>query len=109
LLGLLSLTAIKSTCLAGRQAPPVGAVFKVLNPNRAGHGVSLLTCGHRVLVEPDILCRFAFFKEEQVGADRGLGAEDGVGQAHDGVQVALFEQVLFEAGLHAFAEEGAIG
>jgi hypothetical protein len=32
-----------------------------------------------------------------------------VGQAHDGVQVALVQQVLLEPGLDALAEEGAVG
>ena len=51
----------------------------------------------------------AFLEEEQVGADAGVGFEDAVGQADDGVQVALLQQVFLEAGLHAFAEEGAVG
>ena len=48
-------------------------------------------------------------EEQQVGLDAGVGVEHAVGQAHDGVQVALFQQDLLEAGLHAFAEQEAIG
>jgi hypothetical protein len=51
----------------------------------------------------------ALGEEEQVGADAGVGIEDAVGQADDGVQVALGEQGFLDAGLDAFAEEGAVG
>ena len=77
--------------------------------DRAGHGVGFLAFGDLVLPVPDFLGRAAFFEEQQIGADGGVGAEDGVGQAHDGVQVALFHQVFFQPGLDAFAEQAAVG
>ena len=40
---------------------------------------------------------------------RGVGLEDAVGQADDGVEVALLQQVLLEPRLHAFAEQRAVG
>src|SRR3546814_2331099 len=43
-----------------------------------------------------------------VCADGGIGLEHGIGQANDGVQVALLEQMLLEPGLHAFAEQGSV-
>ena len=90
-------------------APPVDAGVEVFELDRTGHGIGLLALRHGLFVEPDVAGRLAFFKEQQVGPDRGVGAEDGVGQAHDGVQVALLHQMLLEAGLHAFAEQGAVG
>ena len=50
-----------------------------------------------------------FSKNKQVGADAGVGLEDAVGQADDGVQVALLHQVFLEPRLHAFAKERAVG
>ena len=81
----------------------------MLDADGLGHGIRLLPIGHAVLVEPDVLGRRAFLKEQQVGADAGVGLEDAIGQPHDGVQVALFHQVFFEPRLDAFAEERAVG
>ena len=50
-----------------------------------------------------------FSKNKQVGADAGVGLEDAVGQADDGVEVALLHQVFLEPRLDAFAEERAVG
>ncbi len=62
-----------------------------------------------MLVEPDGLGRLALLEEEQVGPDAGVGFEDTVGEPNDGMQVALFEQVLLEPGLDALAEQAAVG
>ncbi len=51
----------------------------------------------------------ALGEEEEVGADAGVGIEDAVRQADDGVEVALGEEGFLDAGLDAFAEEGAVG
>ncbi len=61
-----------------------------------------------MFVEPDFLRRLAFLEEQQIGADAGVGLEHAVGQADDGVQVALFQQVLLEPGLDAFAKQRAV-
>ncbi len=61
-----------------------------------------------VLVIPDVGGGRAFGEEEEVGADAGVGIEDAVGQADDGVQIALGEQGFLDAGFDAFAEERAI-
>ena len=74
-----------------------------------GHGIGFLAFGDAVFVEPDIPSRLAFLEEEQVGADGGVGPEHGVGQADDGVQVALFHEMLLEPRLDALAEQGAVG
>ena len=103
--GDLGFLAVFTLC----PAPPVDAALQVLDADRPGHRVSLLACWHMVLVEPDFPGRHALLKEQQVGADGRIGFEHAVGQAHDGVQVALFQQVLFEAGFYAFAEQRAIG
>ena len=83
--------------------------LQVLEADGLGHGVGFLACGHAVLVEPDLFGWLALLKEQQVGADAGVGFEHAVGQAHDGVQVALFQQVFLEAGFDAFAEQRAVG
>ena len=92
-----------------RSAPPIHAGFKVLDANGPGHRVGLLALGHTVLVEPDFLGGRALLKEQQVGADAGIGLEDAVGQPDDGVQVALFHQMFFQPRLDAFAKERSIG
>ena len=69
----------------------------------------LRSVGQRVLEVPDFLGRLALGEEEQVGVDAGVGGEDAVGQAHDGVQVAGLQQALLDAGLDALAKEGAVG
>ena len=61
-----------------------------------------------MLVEPDGLGRLALGEEEQVGLDAGIRAEHPAGQSHNSVQIAGAEQLLFDPGLHAFAEERAV-
>ena len=89
--------------------PPVDAGLQVLEADRLGHRVGLLALGDAVLVVPDFLGRRALLEEEQVGADGGVGFEDAVGQADDGVEVALLQQVFLQPRLDAFAEQGAVG
>ncbi len=62
-----------------------------------------------MFVVPDVLGWAAFGEEQQVGFDAGVGRKHAVGQAHDGVQVALGQQLLFDAGFDAFAKQGAVG
>ena len=62
-----------------------------------------------MLVIPDLGGGLALGEEEEVGADAGVGIEDAVGQADDGVEVALGEERFLDARLHAFAEERAVG
>ena len=81
----------------------------MLDADRLGHRVRLLPIGNAVLVEPDVLGRLALLEEQQVRADAGVGLEDAVGQADDGVQVALLHQVFLEPRLDAFAEQRAVG
>ncbi len=105
--------------VAGVDAPGVVVLFAVVPPGEAilelfvlhglGFGVVLAPVGQRLFVVPDPLCGAGAIEEEQVGGDAGVGGEDAVGQAHDGVQVELFQQFLFDAGAHAVAEEGAVG
>ena len=76
---------------------------------RLGLGVVLAAFGQRLLVVPDVLGRAGAVEEEQVRRDAGVGREDAVGQADDGVQVELLEQFLLDAGADAVAEERAVG
>ena len=43
-------------------------------------------------------------KKREVGFEAGVGGEDAVGQADDGVQVAIVEELFLDARLDAFAE-----
>ncbi len=95
-------------------APPVDLGLELLE----AHGLGFVVAGDAfrvgVLVEPDffsggVLALGLLGEEEDVGLDAGVGIEDAVGQADDGVEVALGEEGFFEAGLHAFAKEEAIG
>ena len=61
-----------------------------------------------MLVVPDMFRGRALGEKEDIGADAGVGIEHAVGQADDGVQIAVGEQGLFDSRLHAFAEEGAV-
>ena len=61
-----------------------------------------------MLVEPNILCRLTLLEEQQISPDRGVGAEHGIGQADDGMEVTFLHQVFLETGLDALAEQRAI-
>ena len=91
-----------------RFAPPLLLGVEFLDADRLGFVVALDARRIGVLVIPDVFGRLAFGEEQQVGLDAGVGSEDAVGQADDGVQVALFEQLFLDAGLDAFAEERAV-
>lgn len=45
----------------------------------------------------------------KIGRDVGVWREYSIRQPHDGVEVELFEQFLFDAGADAIAEKHAIG
>ena len=110
--GLLGLDAGFEVVFLG--APPVDFGLKFLEAHRLGLVVAGDAFRVGVLVEPDffgggLLALGLLGEEENVCLDAGVGREDAVGQADDGVEVALSEERFFEAGLHAFAEEEAIG
>ena len=89
--------------------PPFEAVGELLELDGLGLGVVLPALGQRLLVVPDFFGRAGAVEEQQVGRDAGVGREDAVGQADDGVQVELLEQFLLDAGADAVAEERAVG
>jgi hypothetical protein len=73
------------------------------------HRIGFLTLRHAVLIEPDVLSRRALLEEQQVGTDGGIGLEYRIGQADDGVKVALLHQMLLEPCFNALTEQRAIG
>ena len=95
--------------LAAGAAPPGHAIGKMLLLDRAGHRIGLLALGHAVLVVPDLLGGGSLLKKQQIGADAGVGAENGIGQPHDRVQVAFGQQALLQPRFDALAEQAAIG
>lgn len=89
-------------------APPGALGIELFNPDGFAFVVALGARRIRVLVIPDVGGGRALGEEEEVGADAGVRIEDAVGQADDGVEVALGEKGFLDAGLHAFAKKGAI-
>ena len=89
--------------------PPFLFRLEFLNADGFGLVVGLYARRIGMFVVPDFFGRLAFGEEEEVGLDAGVGSEDAVGQADDGVQVALVEQLFLDAGLDAFAKERAVG
>ncbi len=79
-------------------APPFLFGFEFLDANGVGLVVALCALGIGVLVIPDFLGGLALGEKEEVGADAGIGIEDAVGEADDRVQIALGEEVFFDAG-----------
>ena len=61
-----------------------------------------------MLVKPDGVGGFALGEKQQVGLDGGVRREHALGQADDGVQVALAQQQLFQFAFDAVPEHGAI-
>ncbi|MCY1466037.1 hypothetical protein D9M71_842600 [compost metagenome] len=61
-----------------------------------------------MLVEPHLLGRRTLGEEQQDGLDPGVGVEHAVGQANDGVQVALSQQLFLDPRLDALAEQEAV-
>src|ERR1019366_10586420 len=89
--------------------PPDTLTFKLLNSDGFAFVVALRTWRIRVLVIPDFGCRLVPSKEEQVGPDTGIRIEDAVGKPDDRVKIAVGEERFLYAGLHAFAEQRAVG
>ena len=89
--------------------PPRLFQVELLDRDRPRLGVLLAVGGQGVLEIPDLLGRLALGEEEQVGVDAGIGGKDAVGQAHDGVQVAVWQQALLDARLDPLAKERAVG
>lgn len=61
-----------------------------------------------MLVEPDVLGRRALAEEQKIGLDAGVWGKYAIGQADDGVQIAVFQQLFLDACFDAFAEEEAV-
>ena len=90
-------------------APPGALALELFDADGFAFVVALGAGRIGVLVIPDVGGGRALGEEEEVGADAGVGIEDAVGQADDGVEVALGEEGFLDPGLGAFAEEGAVG
>jgi len=92
----------------GLVAPPADFGLEFLETHRFGFVVALDAFRVWMFVVPDMLGGFAFSEEQQIGLDAGIGREHAVGQAHDGVQVALLQQHFFQSGFHTLTEQEAI-
>ncbi len=77
--------------------PPRFFQIKFLDVDRARLRIVLAVGGRGMLKIPDLLRRFAFGKEQQIGIDARVRVEHAFGQAHDGMQVARGKQMLFQA------------
>ena len=83
----------------GLVAPPKALALEFLDADGFALVVALGAGRIGVLVIPDVGGGRAFGEEEEVGADAGVGIEDAVGQANDGVEVALGDEGFLDAGL----------
>ena len=88
--------------------PPCHQWREFLELDRCGLCVVLPAFGQRLLVIPDILRRAGAVEEKDVRGDAGVGREDAVGQAHDGVEIEILEQFFLDASADAIAEECAV-
>ena len=70
--------------------PPGNTVGKLFKLNRLRLGVVLPAFGERLLVVPDIFGGTGTVKEDEIGWNAGVGREDAVGQADDGVEIKVF-------------------
>ena len=61
-----------------------------------------------MLEVPDFLGWLSLFEKQQVGSDVGVWLEHAVGQTNDGVEIALFEQMFLQPGLHISTEQRTI-
>lgn len=93
----------------GAVGPPGFLGLEFLDADRFAFVVAFGAGRVGVLVVPDFGGGGSLGEEEEVGADTGVGVEDAVGEADDGVEVALGEEGFLDAGLHSLAEEGAVG
>src|SRR6185503_4212726 len=89
---LLSLRLFSRGC-----PPPLFLGVEFLEADGLGLVVALHARRIRVLAIPDFLRGLAFGEEQQIGLDAGVGSENAVGQADDGVEVALLKQFLLDA------------
>lgn len=89
-------------------SPPFDARLQMLKPDGLRHRIRFLPFRDAVFVKPDVFGWFALLEEQEIGADGGVGFEHAVGQADDGVEVALFHQMFLEPCLDALSEQRAV-
>src|SRR5690606_32111006 len=89
-------------------APPLGAFGELFVAHGPGLCVALTAFRWFDLVKPGLLGGACLVKEQEVRRDLGVGSEDALGKADDGVQVALVHQLLLDLCSDALAEEGAV-
>jgi hypothetical protein len=104
--------------VVGFAAPPVLLGLEFFQPDGLGLGIALVARRVGVLVEPDgvgvevlgaVVHRGALGEEQQVGLDGGVGREHALGQADDGVQLAVAQQQFLQRAFDAIAKQKAIG
>ena len=89
----------------GRAAPPVDFRLEFGKAHRLGFVVADHTFRVGVLVIPDRFGGLALGEKKEIGFNAGVGVENPVGEANNGVQVAFCQKFFLEPGFHALAEE----
>src|SRR5262249_38158955 len=89
-------------------APPGTFRLELLDADGFALVIALSARRIWVLVIPHVGGWRALGKEKEVGADAGVGIEDAVGQADNGVEVALTEEGLLNSSLYTLPEESAV-
>jgi hypothetical protein len=85
--------------------PPGKAGGEFLELERLSFRVLLSAFGEGVLVVPDLFSGAGAVEEKEVGRDACVRGEDAVGEADDGVEIKVLEQILFDTGADAIAEQ----
>src|SRR5690606_11380304 len=89
-------------------APPLGALGELLVAHGSGLRVALAALWRVDLVEPGLLRGAGLVEEEKVRGDLSVRREDTLGEAHDGVQVALFHKLLLDFRADTFTEQRTV-
>src|SRR6266496_3579643 len=90
-------------------APPICAAFELLELHWLGLRVAATSLRECELVKPGFVRGSSFLKKQQVCRDLGIRCEDALRKSDNGVQVALFHQLLLDqCSALASLEEGAI-
>ena len=88
--------------------PPCDERGEFLELDGRGFGLVFPALGEWVLVIPDFARRPGAVEEKEVRGDAGVGREDAVREADDGVEIERAEQFVLDARADAIAEERAI-
>lgn len=90
--------------------PPCGDGREVFGLHRLGLGEVLIAFRHIEAIEPRLLRGLGAVEEQDIRGDGRIRREDAAGQADDGMEIELREELLFDVHLGVVgAEKEAVG